>query len=132
MSQSTHNGHVTDFFGSLKEIIQLDYNERSVVLFKCDWFKLDGKMTELKDDGFFRSINIGSLWYKNDCYILATQARKAIYLPDTRFEKNGKLFIHLNICILIMLDKSRRYNIMLLHIWRACENQFLTSHMTNL
>jgi hypothetical protein len=26
MSQSTHNGQVTDFFGILKEIIQLDYN----------------------------------------------------------------------------------------------------------
>jgi hypothetical protein len=61
MSQSTYNGHVTDFFGTLKEIIQLDYNARSVVLFKCDWFKLDGKRTELKDDGFFRSINVGSL-----------------------------------------------------------------------
>jgi hypothetical protein len=36
MSQSTHSGQVTDFFGTLKEIIQLDYNERSVVLFKCD------------------------------------------------------------------------------------------------
>jgi hypothetical protein len=27
---------VTDFFETLKEIIQLDYNERSIVLFKCD------------------------------------------------------------------------------------------------
>jgi hypothetical protein len=36
MSQSTHNGQVTDLFGTLKEIIQLDYNERSIVLFKCD------------------------------------------------------------------------------------------------
>jgi hypothetical protein len=36
MSQSTHNGQVTDFFETLKEIIQLDYNERSIVLFKCD------------------------------------------------------------------------------------------------
>jgi hypothetical protein len=88
MSQSTHNGHVTDFFGTLKEIIQLDYNERSVVLFKCDWFKLDGKRTKLKDDGFFRSIDVGSLWYKNDCYILATHARKVFCLPDTRFGKN--------------------------------------------
>jgi hypothetical protein len=52
---------VADFFGTLKEIIQLDYNERSVVLFNCDWFKLDGKRTELKDDGFFSSINVGSL-----------------------------------------------------------------------
>jgi hypothetical protein len=39
----------------------------------------------------FRSINIGSLWYKNDCYILATQARKVFYLPDTRFGKNWQV-----------------------------------------
>ena len=46
------------FFGTLKEIVQLEYNndERSVVLFKCDWYKLDGKKTELKDDGFFKNI----------------------------------------------------------------------------
>jgi hypothetical protein len=79
------------FFRTLKEIIQLDYNERSIVLFKCDWFKLDGKRTELKDDGFFRSINVGSLWYKNYCYILAAQARKIFYLPDTRFGKNWQV-----------------------------------------
>jgi hypothetical protein len=91
MPQIKHNGQVTDFFGTLKEIIQLDYNERSVVLFKCDWFKLDGKRTELNDDGFFRSINVGSLWYKNDCYILATQARKVFFLPDIGFGKNWQV-----------------------------------------
>ena len=55
MVQGEHNGQVIDFFGILKEIIQLLYigDERSVVLFKCDWFKLDGKRTELKYDGFF-------------------------------------------------------------------------------
>jgi hypothetical protein len=52
---------MTDFFGTLKEIIQLDYHERSVVLLKCDWFKLDRKRTELKHDGSFRSINVESL-----------------------------------------------------------------------
>ena len=68
MTQGTHNGQLIDFFGTLKEIVQLEYNndERSVVLFKCDWYKLDGKKTELKDDGFFKSINVGSLWYKDD------------------------------------------------------------------
>ena len=55
MTQGTHNNEVMDFYGTLKEIIQLDYNgdDMSVVLFKCDWFKLDGKMTQMKDDGFF-------------------------------------------------------------------------------
>jgi hypothetical protein len=90
MTQGTHNSQDIDFFGTLKEIIQIDYNldQRSVVLFKCDWFKLDGKRTELKDDGFFKSINFGSRWYKNDPFILATQARKVFYLPDTRLGKN--------------------------------------------
>jgi hypothetical protein len=42
----------------------------------------------MRDDGFYKSINVGSLWYKNDCFILATQATKVFYLPDTRFGKN--------------------------------------------
>jgi hypothetical protein len=38
ISQATHQGQLIDFFGNIKEIIQLDYNleDRSVVLFKCD------------------------------------------------------------------------------------------------
>ena len=60
MTQGTHNGQFIDFYGTLKEIIELEYNseERTVVLFKCDWFKLDGKNTELQYDGFFKSINV--------------------------------------------------------------------------
>jgi hypothetical protein len=93
MSQATHNGQLIDFFGNIKEIIQLDYNleERYVVLFKCDWFKLDGKRTALKDDGFFKSVNVGTMWYKNDCFILATHATKVFYLPDTRLGENWQV-----------------------------------------
>jgi len=78
------------FFGTLKEIIQIEYleDDSSAVLFKCDWFKLDGKKNGLRDDGFFKSINIGSLWYKNDRFILATQARKVFYLLDTKWGEN--------------------------------------------
>jgi hypothetical protein len=87
MAQGGSNDELFEFFRTLKEIVQLDYpeTERSAVLFKCDWFKLDEKKTALKDDGFFKSINTGSLWYKNDCYILATQDRKVFYLPDTEW-----------------------------------------------
>ncbi|KAA3450247.1 transposase family TNP2 [Gossypium australe] len=74
-------------------VMSQDYNgeERSAVLFKCDWFKLDGKMSQMKNDGYFKSINIGNLWYKNDSFILATQARKVFYLPDTKFGKNWQV-----------------------------------------
>ena len=37
----------------------------------------------MKEDGFFKSINHGCLWYKDDPFILATQATKVFYLLDT-------------------------------------------------
>ncbi|XP_037430214.1 uncharacterized protein LOC119295881 [Triticum dicoccoides] len=89
VSEGRHDRKVIDFYGTLKEIIQLDYNldDRSVVLFKCDWFKLHGKKTELQNDGFFTSINVVSIWYKDDSLILATRAKKVFYLPDTKLGK---------------------------------------------
>ena len=102
------------FFGTLKEIIQLDYNceEMSVVLFKCGWFKLDGKKNELKFDGFYKSINVGSLWYKDDSLILATQARKVFYLPDTKWGNNWQVvqtFDHRHLYNVIKTE-SAQYN----------------------
>ena len=93
MTEGEHERKLINFYGTTKEIIQLDYNldGRSVVLFKCDWFKLDGKKTELKNDGFSRSINVGSMWYKDDSLILATQARNVFYLPDTKYGTNWQV-----------------------------------------
>jgi hypothetical protein len=90
MAEGASNNVTCAFYGVLKEIIELEYNgdERSVVLFKCDWFKLDGKRRELKNDGYFTSINIQNLWYKNGYFILATQARKVFYVPDTKYGEN--------------------------------------------
>ena len=76
-----HLAQEIDYFGKLIDIVELRYNSkyggnaRTVVLFKCEWYKLDGKKTAVKDDGFFRSISTGSLWYKKDCFIMATQAK---------------------------------------------------------
>jgi hypothetical protein len=111
----------------------------SVALFKCDWFKLDGKRTALQDDGFFRSINVGSMWYKDDCFILATHARKVFYLPDTRLGENWQvvqIFDHMH---LYNVSQLRLHNIMLLHLKRTSammrsvyDKQFLTLHMISL
>ena len=86
-----------NYYGTLKEIIELHYTikddgtKRSVVVFRCDWYKLDGKHTALKDDGFYKSINISNLWYKNDCFILATQATQVFYLPDNKYGQNWRI-----------------------------------------
>ena len=39
----------------------------------------------MKDDGYFKSINIEGRWYKNDPFLLATDASQIFFLQDTKF-----------------------------------------------
>jgi len=96
MTQGTHKDECIDFYGVLSEIIVLRYPSnkqftRSVVIFRCDWYNLEGRKTGMKDDGYFRSINVEHYWYKNDPYILATQVAQVFYLDDTRLGKGWKV-----------------------------------------
>jgi hypothetical protein len=38
----------------------------------------------MKDDGYFKSINIEGRWYKNDPFILAIEALQVFFLEDTK------------------------------------------------
>lgn len=97
-TEGEHEGADIDFYGQLKSIIKLQYNtirgvRRSVVLFRCDWFDLSCKKTYtgFNDDGHFISINTGKCWYKNDPFILTTQATMVFYVPDTRLHGNWRV-----------------------------------------
>jgi len=77
MAKGTYRGVTIEFYGVLKEVIELQYNSnlqhrRSVVLFRCDWYNQEGKAVGIRDDGHFKSININSFWYKSDPIILVT------------------------------------------------------------
>ena len=66
--------------------------DRTVVLFRCDWYnQAGGKTVGIRDDGHFKSINIQSLWYKSDPFILATQSTKVFYMEDTALGKNWRV-----------------------------------------
>ncbi|XP_015690674.1 uncharacterized protein LOC107303903 [Oryza brachyantha] len=89
MVEGSHNGEDIDFYGQLKEVIQLQYNsdvdcQRTVVLFKCDWSDTCSKKSRMKNDGYFKSISHSSCWYKDDAFILATQATKIFYLDNNK------------------------------------------------
>ena len=48
IANATHRGETIEFYGVLKEAIELQYNSnlqhrRSVVLFRCDWYNQEGK-----------------------------------------------------------------------------------------
>lgn len=89
VTEGEHENIFIDFYGQLRSIIRLQYNSsrgvhRSVVLFRCDWFDLGGKkMSRVREDRHFKSINTERCWYKNDPFILTTQATKVFYVPDT-------------------------------------------------
>jgi hypothetical protein len=54
----------------------------------------------LQDDGHFKSINVQSLWYKTDPFILSSQAKKKFYIQDTSLGKDWRVvqkFEHRNI-----------------------------------
>jgi hypothetical protein len=94
----TDEGQSMEFYGVLREVIQLMYNSsiqshRIVVLLCCDWYNLDGttKSAGTDDDRHFRSVNIKSFWYKDDPFILMTQARKIFYLQDTSLGKDWRV-----------------------------------------
>lgn len=76
-----HDKVDTQFYGVLKEIKDLTYSsdkkrKQTVVLFSCDWYRLehesDRRIKLQKYDGCFRSINVKSLWYEDDQYMLST------------------------------------------------------------
>ena len=97
VTEGDHNGEAIDFYGQLRSVIKLQYNssggiDRSVVLFRCDWFDLGGKKnTGFKDDGHFKSVNTGRFWYKSHPLILSSQATKVFYVPDTRLHGNWRV-----------------------------------------
>ena len=96
MIEGTHEGATVDFYGVLREVIELEYNSnlesrRTVVLFRCDWYNQVGKTRGVRDDGHFKSINIESLWYKSDPFILAAQLKKIFYLPDTALGRDWRI-----------------------------------------
>ncbi|KAG6500225.1 hypothetical protein ZIOFF_040068 [Zingiber officinale] len=55
----------------------------------CKWFDTDPTRRRIQEDNKFMSIYTGAEWYKNDPFILASQAKSVYYLNDI---KNGPMW----------------------------------------
>lgn len=85
----THGDDTIDFYGTITDIIELSYSRnskgrRTVILLRCEWYHLGGRTYQMKDDGYFKSINITGRWYKDDPFIMATDATQVFFLEDTK------------------------------------------------
>lgn len=78
-------GHA-DYYGVVRKITEIKYLDNNfVILFKCDWFEAPSEGRNQgrgykKDDYGFISVDITRLFYKNDPFILGSQAELVYYV----------------------------------------------------
>ena len=81
------------FYGQLQEILEFSYlNGFSVVLFRCKWFKCDSKRMITENN--ITSIDITGEAYKDDQFILASQANQVFYVADPSRGPNWRVVQH--------------------------------------
>ena len=78
--------HELEYYGVIKDIIELDYCfQNSVLLFKCDWWDVGNNKTGIHTDAHFTTINASRTCYKDDPYVLASHAKQVFYLKDIKY-----------------------------------------------
>jgi len=83
------------FYGQLQEILEFSYlNNFSVVLFKCKWFRCDSRHMVIENN--ITCINITSESYKDDQFILASQAQQVFYVEDPSCGPTWRVVQHVN------------------------------------
>jgi hypothetical protein len=77
---------LVDYYGVLTDVFEIKYHmERTVVLFKCNWFNGTSRNTgeEVKTDRYgFRLVNFNKMSSTSDPFILASQALQVFYVQD--------------------------------------------------
>ena len=92
-----YDGEEVYFYGILSNVVVLNYIlGYKVILFRCSWFDINRKKKKIKHDHNFTSIQVSSTWYKNDPFILATQAQQVFYLDDYKNGPNWKVVQKVN------------------------------------
>ncbi|WMV24680.1 hypothetical protein MTR67_018065 [Solanum verrucosum] len=88
-----HENEVIDFYGIIVDILELEYvEENRVLLFKCKWFDLR-KKTGMRKDNNFTSICVKRLWYEQDSFVLATEAKQVFYIDDPKLGENWRIVL---------------------------------------
>lgn len=84
LSSAKDNNHVLAsraYFGFIEEIMEIDYISFKVPLFKCKWIDSNTSV-EIGELGF-TWVNLRKATYKNEPFIMATQAKQVFCVTDS-------------------------------------------------
>ncbi|CAN6688834.1 unnamed protein product [Malus baccata var. baccata] len=80
---------LVNYYGVLTDVFEIKYHmERTVVLFKCNWFNGTSRNTGegVKTDRYgFRLVNFNKMLSTSDPFILASQALQVFYVQDPTY-----------------------------------------------
>ncbi|XP_026418274.1 uncharacterized protein LOC113313694 isoform X1 [Papaver somniferum] len=79
------------YYGVLQQIWELDYGERKVHLFKCNW--VDTKRGVKRDTLGYKIVELTMLGHKNYPFILASQTRQVFYVKGQKNKKKSIVFV---------------------------------------
>ncbi|GKB70504.1 hypothetical protein Tco_0931916, partial [Tanacetum coccineum] len=91
MVKGEYGEDIIDYYGILQEVLEVEYlgENKRVLVFKCDWFKVgDKKGLQVDRESAAISINMSRKWFKDQPYILASQAKQVFYVPDLKLGKH--------------------------------------------
>ncbi|XP_040994376.1 uncharacterized protein LOC121240926 [Juglans microcarpa x Juglans regia] len=78
-----------DLYGVINNIVELRYMKwRRVYLFECDWFDVGDRKRGVRVDDHMISVNMNRNWYKDEPFVLASQADQCFYIRDLRAKGN--------------------------------------------
>ncbi|KAL3849603.1 hypothetical protein ACJIZ3_011485 [Penstemon smallii] len=92
--EGEHHKNIIDFYGVLKDIIEVDYlrGGKRVLIFRCDWWSLKKSLGIWKDrDSNITSVNVCKTWYEDQPFVLAYQVRQVYYVQDLKLGKNWRV-----------------------------------------
>ena len=73
----------TPFYGVLEEVLVIQYVYGcNAIIMRCKWYDTDSRKKRLKVVNNITSIYVNAEWYKDDPFILSTQAHQVFYTED--------------------------------------------------
>ncbi|XP_060968686.1 uncharacterized protein LOC133036192 [Cannabis sativa] len=86
-----------NYYGTLEDVMMFTFcGVYSVTLFRCKWFNTNPQRKKTIIENNIISINVSGEWYKDDPFILATQAKQVFYLDDLLRGRHWKIVENVN------------------------------------
>ena len=82
------------FYGELQNVLVLQYLFNCHAVFRCKWFDTDLRKKRIKRIQNITSIYVNPEWYKDNSFVLTTQARQVFYTEDRLHSSAWKVVHH--------------------------------------